>query len=111
MNDIETLKQMDLEIKKSIDDINRLTDKSNNRFDASIIQLILFMVTLLLGYGCIVYLPVLILSFLTYCWYEITKFNRDTAFLSHKSLIVFYKTSGILKENNKHILQKYEIRL
>lgn len=111
MNDIEILKLMDSQIKESVDDVNKLTDKSNTRFNHFMSQFIISILIFLLGYGYMFYLPVLILSFLTYSWHKITKFNRDTAFLSYKTLIVFYESSGILKENNKHILQKYEIRL
>ena len=110
MNDIEILNLMDLQIKESTDDVNRLTDKLNIRFKHFISQLAIFIVVFLFGYGYVFYLPILILSFLTFIWYKITEYNRDTALLSHKSLIIFYETSGILKENNKYILQKYKIK-
>jgi len=110
INYIEIMELMDSQVKDSIDLVNGLTDKLNIRFKHFISQLITFMVIFLLGYGYVVYLPVFIISFLTFIWYKLTKYNRDTAFLSYKSLIVFYETSGILKENNKHILQKHKIK-
>ena len=111
ISDIEIMELMDSQVKESIDIVNGLTEKLNIRFKHFISQLAIFIVVFLFGYGHMFYLPILILSFLTFIWYKITEHNRDTAFLSHKSLIIFYETSGILKENNKHILQKYEIRL